>query len=81
MHAMKNAKVTPPMETKMLDNYNDHGQTALHISEVNMHLEMAGLLITAGAKSLPMIPCVVDDCNNECRVPHNCKEVHNETQS
>ena len=74
MHAMKTV-----MGTNMLDQYNDHGQTALHIAEVNMHVELAGLLITAGAQSLPMLPCIVDDCNNTSRSPHDCQEVHDET--
>ena len=64
------------MVTNMLDRYNDHGQTALHIAEVNMHVEMADLLVTAGAQNLPMLPCIVDDCNNTCRTPHDCQEVH-----
>ena len=74
MHAMKTV-----MGTNMLDQYNDHGQTALHIAEVNMHVELAGLLITAGAQSLPMLPCIVDDCNNTCRSPHDCQEEPDET--
>ena len=64
------------MGTNMLDRYNDHGQTALHVAEVNMHVEMADLLVTAGAQNLPMLPCIVDDCNNTCRTPHDCQEVH-----
>ena len=55
------------MGTNMLDQYNDHGQTALHIAEVNRHVELAELLVTSGAQSLPMLPCMVDDCNNTCR--------------
>ena len=41
------------MQTNMLDQYNDHGQTALHVAEVNRHVELADLLVTSGAQSLP----------------------------
>tara|TARA_R110002020_G_scaffold375241_1_gene586443 strand:- start:357 stop:542 length:186 start_codon:yes stop_codon:yes gene_type:complete len=60
----------------MLNAYNDHGQTALHICQVHGHEQMASMLIDAGAEDKPMLPCMMDDCNNECRVPHNCEEVH-----
>jgi len=60
----------------MLDAYSDHGQTALHIAQLHGHEEMVGLLVDAGAKQLPALPCLVDDCGNECRTPHICKEVH-----
>ena len=65
------------MGSNMLDRYNDHGQTALHVAEVNRHVELADLLVTSGAQSLPMLPCMVDDCNNTCRIPHDCQAVHN----
>ena len=60
----------------MLDKYSDHGLTALHMAEIHMHKEMADVLLSAGAKVMPMLPCLVDDCDNKCRVPHNCSEIH-----
>ena len=60
----------------MLDKYCDHGLTALHMAEIHMHKEMQDVLLSAGAKVMPMLPCLVDDCNNKCRVPHNCSEIH-----
>ena len=60
----------------MLDAINDHGQTALNIAQLHGHEEIMGLLIDAGASQLPAIPCIVDGCDNQCRVPHDCSVVH-----
>ena len=59
-----------------LNAINDHGQTALHIAQLHGHDEMVTLLVGAGAKVTSVLPCLVDDCGNECRIPHNCEEVH-----
>ena len=64
-------------ERKMLNVYSDHGQTPLHIATIHGHDMMAQVLIDAGAdQNKPMLPCIVSDCNNQCRQPHNCQEVH-----
>lgn len=61
----------------MINAYDNHGQTPLHIAIVQQHQEIADLLIAAGADpTLPMELCMVPDCNNECRVPHDCDKVH-----
>ena len=59
---------------RMLDTYNNHGMTALHIAQLNAHTgpngaETVGILLVAGASDLPMLPCKVDGCNNKCRQP------------
>jgi ankyrin repeat protein len=59
-----------------LDAYNNHGQTALHIAQLHGHEEIVGVLVEAGASKLPVLPCIMDTCNNECRQAHNCKETH-----
>jgi len=59
-----------------LNLYNDHGQTALHVADTHGHTDIAEVLIMAGAQKLPMLLCIKVDCNNECRVAHNCEETH-----
>ena len=59
-----------------LDAFDNHGQTPLHIAQIHGHVDIMNLLVQAGARVIPMLPCLVDNCNNECRTPHNCKEVH-----
>ena len=59
---------------RMLDAYNKHGMTALHIAELNAHKgprgpEMVSLLLVHGASTLPMRPCKVDGCLDKCRQP------------
>jgi ankyrin repeat protein len=60
----------------MINAYNDHGQTALHIAQLHGHEEMVGILVDAGAEKLPELPCLVDNCGNQCRTPHNCQKIH-----
>ena len=60
----------------MLNTINDHGQTALNVSQVHGHEEIIGLLVDAGASQLPALPCLVAGCGNQCRVPHDCTVVH-----
>ena len=60
----------------LLNAVSDHGQTALHLAQIHGHDEIAGMLVGAGAKLTPMLPCLVDNCNNKCRIPHNCEKVH-----
>jgi|TARA_R110000796_G_scaffold243759_1_gene366496 ankyrin repeat protein len=59
-----------------IDHINDHGQTAYNLSQLHGHEEIMGVLVDAGASQLPALPCIVDGCDNECRVPHICEEVH-----
>ena len=60
-----------------IDAYSDHGLTALHVAIVHGHHEIAELLIVAGAnKDCPVLPCIVDGCNEQCKVAHDCKVVH-----
>ena len=59
---------------RMLDTYNDHGMTALHLAELSAHMspngaQMVGMLVVAGASDLPMRPCKVDGCHDKCRQP------------
>jgi len=59
---------------RMLDKYNKHGMTALHYAEKDAHMspegpQMVGMLIVAGASTLPMRPCKVDGCDDKCRQP------------
>ena len=63
-----------------INAYNHHGLTALHITEIHGHTGMGTMLVEAGAKYLRRELCMVINCNNECRVPHNCKEVHESTK-
>jgi len=57
---------------RMIDLYDNHGMTALHMAELLAHTSpeganIVGMLILAGASDLPMRPCKVDGCHNKCR--------------
>ena len=60
----------------MLNAYNDHGQTALHIARLHSHTEIALILVEAGAANMTELPCIVVDCNNQCRQAHDCSTAH-----
>jgi hypothetical protein len=60
-----------------VDAYSDHGMTAYHVANTHGHQETADLLITAGANPLLfMLPCLVPNCNESCKVKHDCEQVH-----
>jgi len=61
----------------MLNTYSDHGLTPLHVAKIHGHHEMVALLVSYGADTTrPMLPCMVDGCNESCRVAHDCQVVH-----
>ena len=60
-----------------INSYDDHGMTPYHVAITHKHNQMAGLLKAWGANpDLFMLPCIVDGCNEQCKVKHDCKTVH-----
>ena len=60
-----------------INSYAAHGMTPYHVAITHKPNQMAGLLKAWGANpDLFMLPCIVDGCNEQCKVKHDCKTVH-----